>query len=182
MRMTRLAWLAALGPAVLAPGGPGLAQPANRSLDEGSRAVWNRVEGPYAAAIFRQAQRMDLPCADGNGQCSLGRLADEVEIHASNETPAPRHVIAAISYGGGSAMMREILLSERRGGAYRYRARLSGLYGTGLKATFEGSTATFRALTLRPDDARCCPQGETVYEVDLASGRVRHVSGNRPRG
>lgn len=181
-RSVRMVGLAVLGLWVLASGDRGFAQSINRSLDEGSRGVWNRVEGPYAAAIFRQAQRMDLPCNDGDGQCSLGRLADAVEIFASNEASAPRHVIAAISYsGGGNAVMREILLFERRDGAYRYRAQLSGLYGSDLKATFQGATATFTAQTLKPDDSRCCPTGETVYQVDLTTGRVRYLSGNRPR-
>lgn len=72
---------------------------------------------------------------------------------------------------GGNGQNFEIAVFRNVGGTLRFVRKLEGIYGQVQLAEFAPGKIAVRMMTMRPNDARCCPSGRTRVTIDVATGR-----------
>jgi hypothetical protein len=157
-----------------------------RALEPEARSMWNKLEGPAAADVFRHAQGKRLQCHgfEGERPCTLAQVTDRVDLHHAPSGAGQPLALAVISYNPdtGNSMLFDLPLMRREpDGRYRRIADVEGLVGFPEKVSFEGGAITIVTMTLRGNDARCCPSGRTTWRIDAATGRAVYASGYRSR-
>lgn len=79
---------------------------------------------------------------------------------------------AVIRYAlGANNFGQEAVLFHNIGGQLRFLRRVPEFYGMPEAAKFAEGRITIDMTTMLPTDARCCPTGKEIHQIDTASGR-----------
>jgi hypothetical protein len=77
---------------------------------------------------------------------------------------------------GGNSVGITVGLFARAADGWRFAGLVEGLFGMDPRApAFLGPRIELTTTTLRPNDPRCCPTGETRWSIDVTSRRARPV-------
>ncbi len=147
--------------------------------------IWNGLQGPASASIFRYAQARTIQCflpGGAEAQCSLASRVESVRaFYSEGASLAGDDVLAVIVYAPvtGNAVVSDTLLFHRNGQDYRLVKAVSGLVGDPVAARFSEGGIVVSTRTMRPEDARCCASGRTDWTLDPARGRASWRAGYR---
>jgi hypothetical protein len=156
-------------------------------MPDSALATWNAFEGPWAADVFKWADAREDGCYNFDTRdldpCPFSHLITEAKGYPSDVTDAPEFVFVDLGYpaqGGNAYLVERVIFARQADGQYKFKTELNTLIGTDLKVSEPGPVLTITSTTLKPGEPRCCPTGQTVWRLDLASGEVSHVSGDKP--
>jgi hypothetical protein len=145
--------------------------------------VWNKVQGPAAAALYRFARDHKTPCEKDQVEttCRFVDLVYKVQIiYDWDEYKNTKTAFAVMWYQpdtGNALWFNTFIMGRDQSGSFRVHHQVVGLVGSPVGGHFNGRDYIVTTATLMPDDARCCPLGRTVWRVKLNDPRAIYLSG-----
>lgn len=81
---------------------------------------------------------------------------------------------------GANNFGQDAVLFQNVGGQLRFLRRVPEFYGTPGAAKFQTGKVTLDMTIMRPEDARCCPSGKELRQVDTTTGRHSALIAAKP--